>query len=160
MITKFNNFIYEYFHSVKDAAYYNTINSDGFKEKFKDSMMVDKEGDPIIFYHGSKYDFDEFDENKIGSSTDNGWLGWGFYFYMDEHEASQYGNVKRYILCTEEPYYPTDEEHEELIELDNEESSKQFSDDLMRNGHDGVHYNGNLRGETVVFEPSQIIEIK
>lgn len=160
MITVFKSFINEYFHSNKDAAYYNTINSDKFKDRFKESVMIDGEGEPIIFYHGSNNDFNEFDKNKIGTSTDNGWLGWGFYFYMDEHEASQYGKVKRYLLCIEEPYYITNDEHERLVELDNEEASKEFTNNLIMNGYDGIHYNGNLRGETVVFEPSQIIEIK
>ncbi len=53
----------------------------------------------------------------------------------------------------------TDEDNERLAELNDIETSKKFTNDLILQGYDGVYYNGNLRGETVVFEPNQIWEI-
>ena len=44
------------------------------------NQMIDGDDKPIVFYHGSKSEFDTFDKSKIGSSTDPGWLGEGFYF--------------------------------------------------------------------------------
>ena len=38
-------------------------------------------GEPIIFYHGTKNKFKTFDDSFIGTSTDAGWLGKCFYFY-------------------------------------------------------------------------------
>ena len=57
----------------------------------------------------------------------------------------------------ENPYFATDEENERLAELNNQEASREFSEDLKLQGYDGVYYNGNMRGETVVFEPGQIM---
>lgn len=65
--------------------------------------------------------------------------------------------MKSYYLKIENPYFATDEENERLAELNNQEASREFSEDLKRQGYDGVYYNGNMRGETVVFEPEQIM---
>lgn len=131
-----------------------------FEKWFSDSVMVNRDGTPMVFYHGTDKEFDEFDTNFIGTSTDPGWLGEGFYFYTDYYEASQYGNVSEYYLKITEPYYATDEDNEALAEANSHEASKEFSDNLKSEGYDGVYYNGNLRGETVVFDPSQIWKIK
>lgn len=44
-----------------------------------------------IVYHGTKEDFNEFDENKMGT-TDAGWYGKGFYFHSDRDRGG-YGDV-------------------------------------------------------------------
>lgn len=137
----------------------NITNSNEFKNWFDNSVMIDKNGNPIVFYHGSSNDFDTFDKSKFGTATDAGWLGEGFYFYTDKYEASHYGKVGEYFLKIENPYYATDEDNERLAELNDVNASKLFSEELKNEGYDGVYYNGNLRGETVVFEPSQIWKI-
>jgi len=130
-----------------------------FKEWFQNSEMVKSNGTPILFYHGSNKSFDKFDKSMISSSTDAGWLGYGFYFYTDINEARQYGKVRSFFLNIENPYYATDEDNERLAELNSIGVSKEFTDDLISKGYDGVYYNGNLRGETVVFESNQIWEV-
>lgn len=127
---------------------------------FPNTAMINRDGSPVIFYHGSKNDFDEFSDSMIGSSTDAGWLGRGFYFYTNPQEASQYGNVRKFYLNIEDPYYATGEDNERLAELNDPEASAEFTQQLIDEGYDGVYYNGNLRGETVVFDKSQIKEIK
>lgn len=138
----------------------NIASSSDFKNWFGDSVMTDKSGKPIVFYHGSNSEFDTFDKSKMGTSTDPGWLGVGFYFYTDYHEASQYGKVKVYHLRIENPYYATDEENSRLADANNLEASQEFTNEVRGEGYDGVYYNGNLRGETVVFEPEQIWRIQ
>jgi hypothetical protein len=138
----------------------NVINGDNFKKWFRNSEMVKSDGTPMIFYHGTNKQFDKFDKSMINTSTDAGWLGYGFYFYTDINEARQYGKVRSFFLNIENPYYATDEDNERLAELNNVEASKEFTDNLISDGYDGVYYNGNLRGETVVFEPNQIWEIE
>lgn len=66
----------------------STVNTSEFKNWFGDSEMVDREGNPIIFYHGSKSEFDKFDKSNIGTQTDPGWLEEGFYFYDNPHKCS------------------------------------------------------------------------
>lgn len=139
-----------------DTSIFNTPE---FKNWFRNSEMVKSDGTPMIFYHGSNSDFNEFDKNKIGSATDAGWLGWGFYFYTDFHEASQYGKVKVFALNITNPYFATDDDNRRLSDLDNHEASKKFTQRLIDDDYDGVYYNGNLRGETVVFEPNQIYKL-
>ena len=116
-------------------------------------------GDPITFYHGTKNTFDIFDKNKIGSSTDSGWLGEGFYFYTDIIQAQQYGKVSSYYLKIENPYYATRKDNIRLSGVNNKNASKRFTQNLKSQGYDGIYYNGDLRGETVVFEPEQIWRI-
>lgn len=144
----------------EQQSFNSVINDENFKNWFKNSKMVKRDGTPIIFYHGSNKSFDKFDKSMITSSTDAGWLGYGFYFYTDINEARQYGKVRSFILNIENPYFATDEDNERLAELNDIEASKEFTDNLILEGYDGVYYNGNLRGETVVFEPNQIWEIK
>lgn len=144
----------------EQQTFNNVINDENFKKWFKNSEMVKPDGTPIIFYHGTNKNFDVFDKNMINSSTDAGWLGYGFYFYTDINEARQYGKVRSFVLNIENPYFATDEDNERLAELNNIEASKEFTDNLISEGYDGVYYNGNLRGETVVFEPNQIWEIE
>ena len=138
----------------------NIYDNDKFKIWFSDSAMVDKSGNPIKFYHGTNQEFDIFDDSKIGSSTDPGWLGTGFYFYTDINEAYQYGKVSSYYLYIKEPYYATDQENEYLANENSFDASTEFTRNLINDGYDGVYYNGNLRGETVVFKASQIWKIK
>ena len=50
---------------------------------FKDSKIRDENGNLKTVYHGTKSDFDEFNRRKIGSATDPGMYGAGFYFSDD-----------------------------------------------------------------------------
>ena len=135
-----------------------TLNAD-FKKWFGNSEMVDKNNEPIIFYHGSKTSFAKFDKNKIGSATDAGWLGEGFYFYTHEYEAQQYGKVSRFYLKITNPYYATNEDNERLADANSTEASRDFTESLKAEGYDGVFYDGNLRGETVIFDADQAWKI-
>lgn len=142
----------------------NQIYSENFKKWFGDweddpdeaSKAINSEGQPAIIYHGSDKEFNIFNKEKIGSSTDAGWLGEGFYFYEDEHEAKQYGSVKQFYLNVRNPYYATEEDNERLAELNDTVQSRKFSENLIKEGYDGVYFNGDLRGEWVVFNSEQI----
>lgn len=150
MITSFQQYIKEHIE---------LNNNNNFKTWFKNSEMINSDGTPILFYHGSNKKFDKFDKNMINSSTDAGWLGHGFYFYTDISEAQQYGKVRTFYLNIKNPYFATDDDNERLAELNDIEISKEFTKELISDGYDGVYYNGNMRGETVVFEPEQIWEV-
>lgn len=132
---------------------------ENFQKWFQGSQLKNRDGSPKIFYHGSNTSFEKFDPSKIGTSTDAGWLGWGFYFYGDPREAMHYGNLRSFFLNVKELYVATDEENEELANLDSPEASKNFTQMVKDEGCDGVYYNGNLRQEIVVFDPDQIWEI-
>ena len=58
---------------------------------FKDSKVVDKEGRPLVVYHGTDKDFNAFDRRKHGSK-DHGWYGVGHYFTPHTDTASAYAD--------------------------------------------------------------------
>lgn len=69
------------------------------------SKVVDSNGEPLMVYHGSPNEFDYFDKSKIGSTTDYGVFGTGFYFALTKSYARIYGeNVKPFFLNLKNPY--------------------------------------------------------
>lgn len=130
------------------------------KGKVKKQAMSIAGIEEMVFYHGSKKDFDKFDSKQIGTSTDPGWLGEGFYFYTDISQARQYGKVKAYHLDLENPYFATREDNVRLAKLNSRKASRAFTEKLKSEDYDGVYYDGDLRGEAVVFDADKIKEIK
>lgn len=44
------------------------------------------------FYHGSAYEFDEFDITKIGTGDEKDKFGWGLYFSTNIEDAKRYAD--------------------------------------------------------------------
>lgn len=66
------------------------------------SSCVDAHGRPLVMYHGTDAQFDEFDAARQGQTTDAGWFGNGFYFAADRSLAEQFASeqgrvVKAYV---------------------------------------------------------------
>lgn len=81
------------------------------REFFKDSKIVDNDGRILKMYHGSPNNFTQFSRDKIGSSTDSGMLGRGFYFTPNLEYAKTYsvrgdnrGGVLSVYLNIKNPY--------------------------------------------------------
>lgn len=70
---------------------------------FGDSKVVDAQGRPLVVYHGTKAQFDEFLGEKIGQSGTS--EGVGFYFTNDENVAKGFGDVMSVYLKLEKPIY-------------------------------------------------------
>ncbi|WP_312271590.1 LPD23 domain-containing protein [Pseudomonas sp.] len=66
--------------------------SAAFKRWFGGSKLTDTKGSPLKLYHGTNADVTMFDANRIGSETDAGWLGRGFYFSTEKKVAESYGD--------------------------------------------------------------------
>jgi hypothetical protein len=97
----------DYIKSMKmynlDEAFDGISSNKNFMEWFSDSKIVDSRGEPLLCYHCSDKQFDDFDENMIGK-RDYGWYGKGIYFspYQNDH----YGQYcKECYLKIENPYY-------------------------------------------------------
>ena len=73
----------------------DAVDSDAFKAWFGDSKVVDKDGKPLVVYHGTTAVFSAFSEAKTGASIDSGFLGKGFYFSTDPRIASSYTSIGR-----------------------------------------------------------------
>lgn len=70
------------------------------KEYFKDSKIVDENGQLKVMYHGSPAQFTVFDKKKAKSS---GYYGKGFYFSESESHAGQYGSQYEVYLNIKNP---------------------------------------------------------
>ncbi len=86
-----------------------------FWDWFKRSKVVDERGMPLVVYHGSSIDWHkdteaEFSLSKLGSGTDAGDAGAGFYFADSEVEARSYGRfVGKFYLSIQNPLIIGDE---------------------------------------------------
>jgi hypothetical protein len=91
---------------------FNEYLNKNFWEWFGKSVIVDKNGNPKVCYHGTPRKFDTFRTDLIGSGNDPGYYGKGFYFTHDEKygefEASYYGDVMKVFLKVEKPFYYDD----------------------------------------------------
>lgn len=162
--------------SHNDVCENREIYTNEFKNWFGDWENVDKEdfwydegiskvvGEnyiPKVVKHGTPNRFKTFDPNKIGTSTDPGWLGTGFYFYgNNDIYAGQYagpnGVVMECYLNIRNPYIASGEDKEKLSEENSKEASDEFRYMLEDEGYDGVYYNADLDEEWVAFYPEQV----
>lgn len=96
-------------HAITSAVHNFTISqlTNGVKPNF--SKMIDENGEPLVVYHGSpNKGFDVFDKNKIGSTTDYGIYGKGFYFSNKKNQAEIYGDTVNVFLNIRKPLILTD----------------------------------------------------
>lgn len=127
-----------------------------FKKWFGDSKVVDENGEPLVVYHGTARNFDQFKKSKIGSNLDAG--DEGFYFTDSRYVASRYaedqigplgkfvGKKARVIeayLSIKNPYRTDKYVPNSEIET------------LKKQGYDGIISNLHY----IAFEPSQIKSI-
>ena len=123
------------------------------------------------FYHGTSKQFDEFSVDSIGSASDSGMFGKGFYF-GNEQTANGYAkgegaNVVPVYLKMDNPYVINKKEDipdiqipsETMEDLENADNlySEKFTEQLKEQGYDGVidNFTGD-GGQRVVFDSSQI----
>jgi hypothetical protein len=128
-----------------------------FKKWFGDSKVVDADGNPLVVYHGTPYDFVSGKSPATFNTKDFGaLLGKGAYFTADPIDAEQYAGKAAYggkpniipaYVSLKNPY---------ITESVVEKIPKQ--DELSANGYDGVllkNQDGSVKW-AVAFEPTQI----
>lgn len=127
------------------------------------SKIVDENGEPMVVYHRTPNEFTTFDPAMIGTSTDAGAFGNGFYLSPADF-GSLYGknlmplfvNMKNPLMLNDanafdikEPFFGEDY-------LWGKEQAEKFSAWVKEKGYDGVWYENNGRDEIVATEPNQI----
>ena len=159
----------------KEGGKVSQVDTPEFKKWFGDSKVVDSNGKPLVVYHGTKSDFNEFDLNKTGSNNDSGMWGKGFYFSPLKSFSKHYGgNIKKVYLNIQNPFIVTQgmQSLRKIVSKDlseklssptwdnPEEISKEIRKELLSLGYDGVfqYENGNPDKFTqiVAFYPNQI----
>lgn len=129
------------------------IESDAFKTWFGDSVLVDSDGRPKTFWHGSFRNFTTFDESEeLHPAQRQGTTG--FYFTSMFNYACAYGyNLYKVALRAERVFTTTDYTEMEHISL---ADKAQF----IKGGYDAIVFNRAEHGiharEVVVFSPDQI----
>jgi hypothetical protein len=148
------------------------------EEYFKDSKIRDENGNLKTVYHGTKSNFDEFSRRKIGSATDPGLYGAGFYFSDHEGISRNYGDrVIKAHLNIKNPLnlgdFNSKESLAEHLRISPDilsdsggfihpttSHTSNFSSALRYAGYDGViipHTTKGARGnEIVALDPEQI----
>ena len=127
------------------------------------SKVVDENGEPLVVYHGTPYEFTIFKKDKptIGA------YGQGFYFTNDKGFASNYAKIEgsKILTCflNVKKIFEIDNDelpigYEKYSDMaDNKGKSRDFTIKLKSLLYDGVFakntYNEN---EFVVFEPNQV----
>jgi hypothetical protein len=66
--------------------------TEAFKKWFGDSKVVDAEGKPLVVYHGTRSNFDDFDKSSLGKVTDAASAKQGFFFTENPNVANTYAS--------------------------------------------------------------------
>ena len=120
---------------------YNLVRTPEFKEWFGDweeayktkdyegvSKIIDENGEPLICVHNSPNEFTQFDEYRIGSTTDGGFYGKGFYFTPNVGQTN-YGEFEyNCFLNIKNPF----------IKQSSHKTYELNSDNLKAENYDGV----------------------
>lgn len=152
---------------------YKLVRTPEFKKWFGDwendpdnaSKVVDKNGEPMVVYHGTNSDFTIFNLEKVGSNIDYGMWGSGFYFSPYRSFSKSYGNkILKLFLNIKNPFVRnpnlTGTESKFKPVYGKKELSIELRNQILQANFDGVihHESGekNKIMQIVAFEPNQI----
>jgi len=135
-----------------------------FQKWFGKSKVVDKNGKPLVVYHGTKGVFNAFTRESKGKTGDFGQIGSGFYFTNDFENARNYArnsegvgslDVKEVYLNIRNPFIQN--KPFDSTRPVSKEKAEKVAEDLQRKGYDGIKYDTGF-GPTwhVAFSPTQI----
>ncbi len=125
-----------------------------FKDWFGESKVINEDGNPQVFYHGTKNDFIGFDKSM--DKTDSG------FWFAEAPTASRFAEASRegftgegsnvipVYLSIENPYI-----HDKKADFGL--TAKEVVEQAKKQGHDGVLFTGEKSGSVyVAFEPGQV----
>lgn len=135
-----------------------------FKRWFKDSEVVDSDGNPKIVYHATDAAFTVFDRNKLGSNTRTNTdseaaarsAEVGFWFSDHDLSGDMYADNSMPVYLAMENGYRTSLDN--MIDALEDVTAEDYVSDLQSEGYDGLIVQDSEFGGTsyVVFEPEQI----
>lgn len=152
---------------------YQITESPAFREWFKDSKVVDENGDPLVVYHGTSAEFEAFDNSKTGTH-DRGLWGKGHYFSANVRGPNSYAlrqgegarlipayvSIKNPLILTTgkdlKTLLPDGTNYRELLGP-NLDGSK-IKEIALKGGHDGliqIKPDGGI-GDMVAYDAKQI----
>jgi hypothetical protein len=127
------------------------VESDAIRNWFGSSKIVDTKGEPLVVYHATTKDFDNFSHDFLDTNTNivNNFLG--FYFTDNAENSKVYisngfdtkkgykkgASIMPFYLKIEKPKYLSKKKYWELQMLSKEEILD-YKDRLMMMGYDGI----------------------
>ena len=183
-----SEFFSKYFYNITTDDKFNKLaeeqlfNQDGtvktespaFKNFFGQSKVVDKDGSPLVVYHGTTDSISEFKLDHP-HRLDSGWLGTGVYVTDNILLANEYTKLKKSRIKSgrlppgptdpiimplyvrlENPYNATLEDKNKI--RTGQITAQGFRDQLIAQGHDGAIMPGQMQDvrEMVVFDPKAV----
>jgi hypothetical protein len=147
-----------------------------FWKWFGDSKVVDKNGNPLMVYHGTNNkNIKFFNLDLTGQHTDSGMFGKGFYFtddikYANTYNRNKNGSTYEVYLKISNPLIIKNKSDIPIIEVSDDTIedmynapniySEKFREFLIENNYDGVIDNISSIKQFVVLYPNQIKSIE
>lgn len=136
------------------------------REFFKDSKVVDENGNLRVMYHGSNAEFSVFDESRISSTTKRYMAG--FYFTAEKRVAEKWSRYRaktqggspavfEVYLNIKKPLYLTEQEYKRLGY--DEKYRETVVNQLFENQNDGILISPEQERISGLFEDSYNYEL-
>jgi len=134
------------FSDITETKQFKRFFGDWLKTPGRASKVVDKEGKPLVVYHGTGEDFSEFRRDKLGSREN------AFFFTSRKESAMEYGTDVMPVYLNARRFVRLDENYRDANGREYDVNSAEF-----RKKYDGYSVNeGTDYDEFVVFRPEQI----
>jgi hypothetical protein len=151
------------------------INDPEFQDWFKGSKVLDNKGYPLLVFHGTTKDFQDFSHaktNTSGTGISTNWLGFFFTNSADVaaiYPAKQFNpqkgyrpnaHIKMFFLRIKQPFFISERGYWRLSQMSPKEIQN-YTTELKTKGFDGLIMPSVWRGkgkgyDFVVFDNSQI----
>ena len=126
------------------------------------SKIVDENGEPMPLKHRTFDEFNVFDKEKIGSNTDSGAFGTGFYFAKRDYIL--YGNKTMEVFVNMKKPLRLDNSNAYEVKskffkdgVSNQDAAQAMTEWSVSQGYDGVIWDAAPYDyEAVAYEPNQI----
>jgi|688.fasta_scaffold00162_42 hypothetical protein len=155
-----------------NAEQYKLVRTPAFKKWFGDwendpanaSKVVDRNGEPLVVYHGTNTDFTIFSLEKVGSNVDYGMWGSGFYFSPLRSFSKNYGSrLLKLFLNIRNPFVKNPNiqgSKSQFKPVYGKEASLNLRNEILSYNYDGVLQfesgEKNPLTQIIAFEPNQI----
>jgi hypothetical protein len=144
---------------VRTKAFKNWF-GDWEKDPKNASKIIDKNGEPLVVYHGTNSKWNILDTKMFGKNTDEGYYGKGLYLSSVENKAAQYGNIMKLFVNIKKPLRAGTDPNISMKEaIKNVRLAENFNRGMSNmEEYDGVLYSGaeGRYEEIVVPTPNQI----
>ena len=132
-----------------EKKFKNPEHAKAFVEWFGDSKVVDKNGEPLVAYHGTRAEFEEFDIGKFNKKTEIQ----GAWFGTDRKIAEAWGQGVRVVEAHIKLSKPATFKDVAALAKSGVKTPK-LRAALIKQGYDGIY--DPDRGLVVAFEAKQI----